>query len=143
MLTIYKASAGSGKTFTLAYEYIKTLLGVKVENGDYRLNSDKYAPAATEGQEAQGNFALTFTNAATDEMKRRIVKQINSLTEDDAVDKSDYAARLIKRVRLHCRRIAAGCYNCAQRVTLRLHQLQRQHYRLIFPERAAHFFSRG
>ncbi len=29
-------------------------------------------------------------------MKRRIVKQINSLTEDDAVDKSDYAARLIK-----------------------------------------------
>ena len=29
MLSIYKASAGSGKTFTLAYEYIKMLLGRK------------------------------------------------------------------------------------------------------------------
>lgn len=26
MLTVYKASAGSGKTFTLAYEYIKIIL---------------------------------------------------------------------------------------------------------------------
>ena len=29
MLTIYKASAGSGKTFTLAREYILLLLGIK------------------------------------------------------------------------------------------------------------------
>lgn len=44
MLTIYKASAGSGKTFTLAYEYIKTLLGIRTEDGHYRLNSDRHAP---------------------------------------------------------------------------------------------------
>ena len=31
MLTIYKASAGSGKTYTLAYQYIKLLLGKKCE----------------------------------------------------------------------------------------------------------------
>ena len=37
MLTIYKASAGSGKTYTLAYEYIKLLLGVKLGDG-YVLN---------------------------------------------------------------------------------------------------------
>ena len=33
MLTVYKASAGSGKTFTLAYEYIKILLGLKDDAG--------------------------------------------------------------------------------------------------------------
>ena len=45
MLTIYKASAGSGKTFTLAYEFIKALLGVKEPGADkYHLNSDKYTP---------------------------------------------------------------------------------------------------
>ena len=32
MLTIYKASAGSGKTFTLAYEYIKLMLCEKVKH---------------------------------------------------------------------------------------------------------------
>ena len=36
MLTIYKASAGSGKTYTLAFEYIKALLGIKDgETGTY------------------------------------------------------------------------------------------------------------
>ena len=45
MLTIYKASAGSGKTYTLAYEYIKLLLGIKLDDagGSYVLNSPKYA----------------------------------------------------------------------------------------------------
>lgn len=38
MINIYKASAGSGKTFTLAREYIKLLLGRKNEDGSYRLN---------------------------------------------------------------------------------------------------------
>ncbi len=34
MINIYKASAGSGKTFTLAREYIKLLLGRKDESAD-------------------------------------------------------------------------------------------------------------
>jgi len=36
MINVIKASAGSGKTYTLAYEYIKLLLGIK-KNGNYRL----------------------------------------------------------------------------------------------------------
>lgn len=56
ILKIYKASAGSGKTFTLALEYIKLL----VENPySYRTI-----------------LAVTFTNKATAEMKERILGKL-------------------------------------------------------------------
>ena len=55
-LTVYKASAGSGKTFTLATEYIRLI----VENPlSYR-----------------NILAVTFTNKATEEMKMRILSQL-------------------------------------------------------------------
>ena len=55
-LTVYKASAGSGKTFTLSVEYIKLLM----ENPlSYRRI-----------------LAVTFTNKATEEMKVRILSQL-------------------------------------------------------------------
>ena len=55
-IRIYKASAGSGKTFTLAVEYI-TLLAVN--------------PMAY-----QNILAVTFTNKATAEMKQRILSTL-------------------------------------------------------------------
>lgn len=55
-LTVYKASAGSGKTFRLAVEYIKLLLD----------NPKAY----------EGILAVTFTNKATEEMKMRILSQL-------------------------------------------------------------------
>jgi len=55
-LTVYKASAGSGKTFTLATEYIRLL----VENPQSHRNI----------------LAVTFTNKATEEMKMRILSQL-------------------------------------------------------------------
>ena len=55
-LTVYKASAGSGKTFTLATEYIRLL----VENPTCYRNI----------------LAVTFTNKATEEMKMRILSQL-------------------------------------------------------------------
>lgn len=55
-LTVYKASAGSGKTFTLATEYIRLL----VENP----------------QSYRTILAVTFTNKATEEMKTRILSQL-------------------------------------------------------------------
>lgn len=55
-LTIYKASAGSGKTFTLATEYIKLV----VEDPQCYRNI----------------LAVTFTNKATEEMKMRILSQL-------------------------------------------------------------------
>ena len=45
MIDIYKASAGSGKTFTLAREYIKFILGHKNEQGLYELNRPGSTPS--------------------------------------------------------------------------------------------------
>ncbi len=55
-LKIYKASAGSGKTFTLAVEYIKLVV------------KDPLA--------FRKILAVTFTNKATEEMKMRILSQL-------------------------------------------------------------------
>lgn len=55
-LTIYKASAGSGKTFTLSVEYIKLLI--------------------KDPQSYRSTLAVTFTNKATEEMKLRILSQL-------------------------------------------------------------------
>ncbi len=60
-LTIYKASAGSGKTFTLAVEYIMQLLEPHAEN------------------EFVHTLAVTFTNKATAEMKSRILETLYGL----------------------------------------------------------------
>ncbi|WP_302995175.1 UvrD-helicase domain-containing protein, partial [uncultured Muribaculum sp.] len=80
MLNIHKASAGSGKTYTLTYNYIKLLLGAGDEQGNYRLASDRKRHRAI--------LAITFTNKATDEMKRRIVQQLAMRAHVDAVNGS-------------------------------------------------------
>ena len=84
-LTVYKASAGSGKTFTLATEYIRLI----VENPTNYRNI----------------LAVTFTNKATEEMKMRILSQLygiwKGLPESDnylqvIVEKTVYAPKLIR-----------------------------------------------
>ena len=55
-LTVYRASAGSGKTFTLAVEYISLLV--------------------KDPENYQHILAVTFTNKATQEMKMRILSQL-------------------------------------------------------------------
>jgi len=95
MLTIYKASAGSGKTYTLAFEYVKLLLGVKLSDGTerYVLNSARYVPGGNRlACRHRGILAITFTNAATEEMKSRIVRELGDLAGDC---KSDYREKLI------------------------------------------------
>ncbi len=92
MLTVYKASAGSGKTYTLAYEYIKLVLGYKDHNtGKYRLNKNPQ-------EEHQDILAITFTNKATDEMKRRIIKELAIIAELPAMgnEKSPYLKDLLE-----------------------------------------------
>ena len=54
-LTVYRASAGSGKTFRLTVEYIKMLIQNPMS--------------------FRNILAVTFTNKATEEMKMRILGQ--------------------------------------------------------------------
>lgn len=70
MIEILKASAGSGKTYTLAQKYIRLLLE----------DTDRYAYRHV--------LAVTFTNKATDEMKSRILKELHVLATD--TDSSPY-----------------------------------------------------
>ncbi len=70
MITVYKASAGSGKTFNLAREYIKLVLGSKGSDGRYRLRPRGSRPLHDRV------LAITFTNKATEEMKRRIIHEL-------------------------------------------------------------------
>jgi ATP-dependent helicase/nuclease subunit A len=60
--SIYKASAGSGKTFRLVVEYVKLLL--KNPHGYKHI------------------LAVTFTNKATNEMKERVLRDLYSISVD-------------------------------------------------------------
>ena len=68
-LTIYKSSAGSGKTFTLVKEYLKLVL---VDPKLYR-----------------NVLAITFTNKAAAEMKSRIIESLAGLAEGNEKDMAD------------------------------------------------------
>lgn len=61
-LTVYKASAGSGKTFTLAREYMTLVID----------NPHAYRTV----------LAVTFTNKATEEMKLRILGQLYGIAHE-------------------------------------------------------------
>lgn len=93
MLTIYKASAGSGKTYTLAYEYIKVLLGINPRTYGREMHYILNAGPHRQPDKHRQILAITFTNAATDEMKRRIIRELNllAISSPDAA----YTARLI------------------------------------------------
>ena len=66
MIDIYKASAGSGKTYTLAREYILMLL----RDMPYKQGRD---------MPHKHILAVTFTKKATGEMKHRILNELFQL----------------------------------------------------------------
>ncbi|MDE6450947.1 MAG: UvrD-helicase domain-containing protein, partial [Odoribacter sp.] len=77
MLDIYKASAGSGKTFALTLSYFKIIFAVPVEYKNI--------------------LAVTFTNKATEEMKSRIINELHCLAEGKA---SEYGKILKQELQL-------------------------------------------
>ena len=79
MLTIYKSSAGAGKTFTLAGNYIDLLFSSAQRNAHRHI------------------LAVTFTKKATAEMKSRIIKELALLAK---AEKSDHKERLQDKFKL-------------------------------------------
>jgi ATP-dependent exoDNAse (exonuclease V) beta subunit len=66
-LVVYRASAGSGKTYMLALEYIRKLINAYFSTG--YLHEHRHI------------LAVTFTNASTNEMKLRILKELFNLKQ--------------------------------------------------------------
>ena len=78
-LTIYKASAGSGKTFTLTRRFLTLLFQDK--------NNYKHILAAT------------FTNKATEEMKSRVINELYALSTAKKCDHRDFLLEKIPSIK--------------------------------------------
>ena len=63
--TVYRSSAGSGKTYTLVKEYLKIALGTEAP--------DTY----------RSILAITFTNKAANEMKERVLSALQDLYSEE------------------------------------------------------------
>ncbi|MGV7106503.1 UvrD-helicase domain-containing protein [Flavobacterium sp. U410] len=77
--TIYDASAGSGKTYTLTKEYLKILFRSQTP--------DTYKKV----------LAITFTNKAVEEMKSRVVNSLYEFSKDNTADKYDSLLKDVAR----------------------------------------------
>ncbi|RAR71358.1 UvrD-helicase domain-containing protein [Flavobacterium aciduliphilum] len=75
--SIYDASAGSGKTYTLVKEYLKIILLSKKQ--------DAYRTI----------LAITFTNKAVHEMKTRVVESLSEFAKEDPTEKALDLMRVI------------------------------------------------
>lgn len=97
-LTVYKASAGSGKTFTLACEYMTLVID----------NPMTY----------RNILAVTFTNKATEEMKTRILSQLYGIAHQLPESKgySDHIQKALPHLSL-----AQITANAAAALSLLLH----------------------
>ena len=96
-LVVYKASAGSGKTFTLATEYIKLLVQ----------NPQSYRTI----------LAVTFTNKATEEMKMRIISQLYGISRQ-LPDSENYLKHIVNKTGLSVDQV---CQRAGEALHLLLH----------------------
>nr|WP_321452099.1 UvrD-helicase domain-containing protein [uncultured Carboxylicivirga sp.] len=85
-LKIYRASAGSGKTYTLSGEFIKLLF--------------------EDPQNYKSILAVTFTNKATSEMKNRILENLYALSIEDDPDYLSELMAIHKKTKQQIQRTA-------------------------------------
>ena len=75
---VFQASAGAGKTFTLIKEYLKLCLKSESTIANFR-----------------SILAITFTNAAANDMKAKIVKTLREIIDSEEIDLKSMEAKLI------------------------------------------------
>ena len=109
-LKLYKASAGSGKTYTIALEYIRELL---IRNSE---------------QAHRHILAVTFTNDATGEMKDRILAELYGLAFDLS-DSSGFKTSLLNL--LQSERIFLSSDEIKQRAFSALNAILHDYSRLL------------
>ena len=111
-LLVYKASAGSGKTFTLAVEYIKLLI----------LNPRAYRQI----------LAVTFTNKATAEMKERILSQLYGIQTGDKGSEA-YLNRIKEETGKTEQENTGSSKHCPWLYVTRLQSVSGRNNRFFFP----------
>ena len=107
MLQLQRASAGSGKTYTLARKFIEYYISQRDEAGHRHLR-----PARALRESLQHILAITFTNKATNEMKLRIVEKLNALaswTPATDISKIDYLEDFTRQFSCSPQEIASLC----------------------------------
>lgn len=75
--SIYNASAGSGKTYTLVKEYLRILLQSTTDDAYRKI------------------LAITFTNKAVAEMKGRIIMNLSDFSKDEPGEKAEALMRVL------------------------------------------------
>ena len=78
---VFQASAGAGKTFTLIKEYLKLCLANKGAVTNFR-----------------NILAITFTNAAANDMKAKIVKTLREIIDSKEIDPKSMEAKLMEEL---------------------------------------------
>lgn len=78
---VFQASAGAGKTFTLIKEYLKLCLGNKGTVANFK-----------------SILAITFTNAAANDMKAKIVKTLREIIDSKEVGNGSMEALLMEEL---------------------------------------------
>ena len=78
---VFQASAGAGKTFTLIKEYLKLCLKSEGAVSNFR-----------------NILAITFTNAAANDMKAKIVKTLREIIDSEEVNPKSMEAKLIEEL---------------------------------------------
>ena len=96
---VFQASAGAGKTFTLIKEYLKLCLGSEGAVANFR-----------------NILAITFTNAAANEMKAKIVKTLREIIDSKEVDSKSMEAMLIEELGISDEDLKRNAQNLMTRI---------------------------
>ncbi len=104
MIELRRASAGSGKTYTLAKTFISLYIGMDTPMGRRLREPDKL-------HEALGHImGVTFTNKATNEMKARIVDKLAALAHPEAATgRIDYQEDFMQEFGVGAEELARTC----------------------------------
>ena len=79
--SVFQASAGSGKTYTIVKEYLKLCLGDERQVDNFR-----------------HILAITFTNASANDMKAKIVRELVTIIESDGTNPNPMSSDLINEL---------------------------------------------
>ena len=108
-IELQRASAGSGKTFTLAKKFIWYFITIKEEGEPVRLRTAK------ELRDSLPHIlAVTFTNKATNEMQQRIIEKLDALANpplplDPELKSPDYMRDFCRDLHVAPEKLSATC----------------------------------